>query len=165
MQYLDKIFATYVWNTWNISNIHLQHTCIVIATYATPDLLLQHPDETHVTCIWNAWNIQLQHVLIYLLPPNEDSLMRARRSEARAARSARHGRGVRHEAGPAWGTRGSGVKQVRREAHGRTAWGGSVPVEVSRFFNNGPVGPSLQAKWRRVREHYRYRKAKTSYII
>jgi hypothetical protein len=30
-------FATYVWkNRWNIRNRHLQHTCTIIATYATP---------------------------------------------------------------------------------------------------------------------------------
>jgi hypothetical protein len=41
---------------------------IAIATYATLDLFLQHPDKTYATYIWNVWNTRLQHVLIYLLP-------------------------------------------------------------------------------------------------
>jgi hypothetical protein len=32
-------------------NIYLQHTCIVIATYANPKLFLQYPDETFATYI------------------------------------------------------------------------------------------------------------------
>jgi hypothetical protein len=35
MQYPDKTLATYIWNSQNIWNIHLQHTCIASATYAT----------------------------------------------------------------------------------------------------------------------------------
>jgi hypothetical protein len=40
-------------------------TCSVIATYATPDLLLQHLDKTVAICIWNNWNtysIRLKHL-------------------------------------------------------------------------------------------------------
>jgi hypothetical protein len=34
LQHPDKTPAIFVWNRWNIWNIHLKHTCIAITTYA-----------------------------------------------------------------------------------------------------------------------------------
>jgi hypothetical protein len=43
-----EIFGTYIYNICLKQLKHVEHT---LATYATPDLLLQHPDETHETYI------------------------------------------------------------------------------------------------------------------
>ena len=51
--------------------------CIAITTYATLDLLLQHLDENICNIHLKRMNIRLQHVLIYLLPPNKGSLTRS----------------------------------------------------------------------------------------
>jgi hypothetical protein len=114
LKYLKYIFATHVYSHYNI-------------TYATPDLLLQHLDETYATYIWNAWNIRLQHVLICLLSPNEGLLTRARGSAAW---------GARHEVGPGWGAGAHGTKQVRREAQGHVAQGAEAvhPGESVQIF-------------------------------
>jgi hypothetical protein len=49
-------FATYVWkNRWNIENRHLQHTCTIIATYATSW-------STFATFVRNTWNIPMKHL-------------------------------------------------------------------------------------------------------
>jgi hypothetical protein len=63
LKHLEHTLATYVYSHCNIYNIqrkHLHHTfetaktfeiytytCIAIATYATPDLLLKHPDKIY----------------------------------------------------------------------------------------------------------------------
>jgi hypothetical protein len=48
--------ATYVWkNRWNIVNIHLQHTCTLIVTYATSR-------STFVISVWNTWNLPRKHL-------------------------------------------------------------------------------------------------------
>jgi hypothetical protein len=70
MQHLDKTYLTYVWNSWIIWNIHLQHTCVTIAIYATVDLLLKHSDE----------NMQHTSETHETLPSNGVLLMRSSRS-------------------------------------------------------------------------------------
>jgi hypothetical protein len=54
LQHLDVTFATYVWNRWNIRNIHLKYTCIAIATYATSW-------STFATSTWGTCNVPLKH--------------------------------------------------------------------------------------------------------
>ena len=60
LKHLYEIHIMYVWKLMK----HLKHVCIAIATCATPDQLLKHPDETFETNIWNTWNIGLQHAYI-----------------------------------------------------------------------------------------------------
>jgi hypothetical protein len=121
MQHLDKTLATYVLNSWNIWNIHLQHTCTVIATYTILDLLLQHPDKIYATFIWNAWNIQLQHVLIYLLHHNRGSFTRSS-TPARSSRSPTVDRWIDH------GTTGG-----MRRGRGCATWSAGASTSVSSF--------------------------------
>jgi hypothetical protein len=134
----------------------LQHTCIVIATYATLDLLLQHLDETYATYIKKRMKHTVAtcaHLLAAvqwrLVDAAQGSAARgaggARREAqvgARGADSVRHGRGARHEVrggssatvrGASFVLRkvrvgGAGTQGARREAQGR-AQGGSVPSE------------------------------------
>jgi hypothetical protein len=125
MQYPDKTLVTFICNSWNIWNIHLQHTCIAIATYAAPNLLLQHLDKN----ICNIHLKRMKHTVAtyaHLLVAAQRRLVDASRgSTARGASGAWHEvrggfgatvrgarcRGARHEAGGAW------ARGMRHGAH------------------------------------------------
>jgi hypothetical protein len=55
LQQPDKTLAIFVWNGWNIWNIHLKYTCIAITTCA----IFQ---STFTTSIYNTCNISRKHL-------------------------------------------------------------------------------------------------------
>jgi hypothetical protein len=62
LQHPDKPLATFVWNRWNICDIHLKHSCITITTYVASR-------STFVISIYNACNIPLKllkHFELYI---------------------------------------------------------------------------------------------------
>jgi hypothetical protein len=143
-------------NTCNIRLKQLKyfkHTRIAIATYATPDLLLQHSNKTYTTYIWKRIKHKVATCAHILAIPTmkarwcstgEHSARRGRpRRKARAGCATRGGSGVRQEVQD-----GSGC-----EAQGRAALGESILAavselerEASRFFweamrGVGPMRP------------------------
>jgi hypothetical protein len=69
LQHPDETLATYVWNRWNIWDIHLKTP---LQHVQHPDLLLQHRYKTFTTYfwnIWNTWNRCLQHVVSAQISP------------------------------------------------------------------------------------------------
>ena len=149
MQHLDKTLATYVRNNWNIWNIHLQHTCIAIATYATPIYFcnihikhVQHTYETHETYGCNMCSSTC------CCPMKARWRSTGERSMRRGRREARAGCATRGRSGEVWGVGARGARRVRPGGIGRSRWIGKRSVQI--FLRSGEavrgVGP-VRSSW------------------
>jgi hypothetical protein len=65
MQHSDETLTTYVWNRWNIWDIHLKTSLQHVQHF---DILLQHRYK-NTWNIWNTWNGRLQHIVLAQTSP------------------------------------------------------------------------------------------------